>query len=113
MDRARVVILSGGSLFAQGVASRLQQHTDHIDLHRVDCQEPGALEQIIAVQPAVVILDATDPRIDQACPLTKLLQALPSLKVIRLDSQQDHVQIVTSQQRQAAEVRDLIQLIES
>lgn len=112
IDRARVVILSGRSLFAEGVASRLRQHGDHIDLHNVDYREPDALAQVVAIQPSTIILDATDPDVDQQCPLGAVLDALPSLKVLRLDPAQNLIQVVTSEQRQAAEVNDLISLIE-
>ena len=112
MARARVVILSGRSLFAEGVASRLRQHSDQIELHNVDYRQADALAQVIALQPSTVILDATDPDVDTQCPLGSVLEALPSLKVLRLGPQQNQVQVVTSEQRQATEVSDLISLIE-
>jgi len=112
MHLTRVVILSSHSLFAEGVASRLRQHSGHVDLQHVDVRQPNALARVFDAQPSVVILDATDPDIDRQCPLGVMFQSLPALKVIRLDPQQDHVQVVTSEQRLAGEVRDLVDLIE-
>jgi DNA-binding NarL/FixJ family response regulator len=111
--RPRVVILSGRSLFAEGVASRLRQDEARVEVVTVDSREPTALAEVVAAGPAAVILDALDPAIPENCPLSRLLQALPSLKVLRLDVQQAQVQIVTSEQRSASEVRDLIEVITS
>ena len=113
MLRARVVVLSGRSLFAEGVASRLRKYTDQIDLHYIDFRQSGALAQLIEAKPSVIILDASDPEVEQHCPLGAVLEALPSSKVLRLDPQQDQIQVVTSEQRPATEVSDLIDLIGS
>jgi DNA-binding NarL/FixJ family response regulator len=111
MARRRVAILSGHSLFTEGVASRLRQHSEEIDLHTIDARQSSALSDMIALQPSTIILDATDPEVEQLCPLNRVLEALPSLKVIRLDPQQDHIQVVTSEQRIAADISELISLI--
>ena len=112
MDRARVVVLSSHSLFTEGVASRLKQHVDRVDLQHVDVQRADALELIVASRPAVIIVDAGQDLGDH-CSLGKILQALPTVKVIRLDPQQERVQLVTSEQHPAGEVSDLIELIEA
>ena len=112
MSQTSVVILSGRSLFAEGVASRLRQHLERFKLHTVDSRQDDALAQVVAVRPSAVILDASDPNVTDHCPLNTLLEALPSLKIIRLDPQRNQVQVVTSEQRQATEVSDLISLIE-
>ncbi len=95
----------------EGVASRLRQDEARLEVVTMDAHEPHVLAQVIAARPAAVILDATDPHIAQSCTLSTLLQALPSLKVIRLDPQRKQVQIVTSEQRPADEVRDLLEII--
>lgn len=107
----RVVILSSRSLFGEGVATRLRQHLAESDVQTVDARQPDVLSRVIAVQPTVVILDATDVEAAQACSVGDLLKALPSLKLIRLDPQQKQVQVVTSEQRVVDEVRDLIDVI--
>lgn len=111
MARTRVVILSKRSLFMEGVASRLRQDEARLEVVTMDAHEPQVLAQVIAARPAAVILDATDPDITQSCTLSTLLQALPSLKVIHLDPQRKQVYIVTSEQRPAGEVRDLLEII--
>lgn len=111
--RTRVVILSGQSLFAEGVASRLRQHLDRLELVVIDSRESDALQQVLDARPSTLILDAADVMdITQNCPLGDLMRALQPFKIIRLDSQQQAIRILTSEQRLADEVKDLIELIE-
>ena len=111
--RTRVVILSGQSLFAEGVASRLRQHLDRLELVTIDSRESDALQQVLDARPSTLILDAADVMdVTRNCPLGDLIRTLQSFKIIRLDSQQQEIRIVTSEQRLADEVNDLIELIE-
>ncbi len=109
--RIRIVVLSGHSLFAEGVASRLRQYLQKIELEIVDPGQPDAMAQIAEAQPTIVLLDVTDPETTRFCPLSKLLLLFPELKVIRLDPQHEQIQVVTSEQRPAVKVRDLIEVI--
>jgi len=109
--RRRVVILSGHSLFAEGVASQLRQHQQELELEVVDIRQPDALVQIIAARPSVVILDATDSEVARLGLLSGLPRALPELKIVCLDSQQELIQVVTSEQLPADQVRDLLDVI--
>ena len=110
--RTRVVILSGHSLFAEGVASRLKKHLDRLDLQVVDINEEDVLSKVVSLKPATVILDALDKERSQLLPLSQLLRSLPGVTVIRLDPQQTKVQVVTSEERMLGEVKDLIDVIE-
>ncbi len=111
--RVRVIVLSGHSLLAEGIAARLGQQLSQQELMTVDANEPGALQHVIQANPAAIILDATDEDVTRTCPLDALLSALPALKIFRLDPQTERIQVVTSQQRQAWEVRDLVEMIQS
>jgi DNA-binding NarL/FixJ family response regulator len=106
------VVISGHSLFAEGIASQLQQHLQQWELQVVDARQPDATAQIIATQPSAVILDTTDPEIAQLCILSRLQLALPGLKIICLDPQQEQIQVLTSEQRPANQLRALIEVIE-
>lgn len=110
--RTRVVILSGHSLFAEGVASRLKKHLDRLDLQVVDIADQDVLSKIVSLNPATVILDAIDADSSNAIPLSALLKALPEVTFIRLDPQQSQVQVVTSEERMLGEVKDLIEVIQ-
>jgi acyl-CoA synthetase (AMP-forming)/AMP-acid ligase II len=112
MVQTSVVILSGHSLFAEGVASRLRQHLQRVELKVVDPRQTDAMAQIVAARPSTVILDVFDPEATQIFSLSKLLLLFPALKVIRLDSQQQKIQVVTSEQRWVDEIGELIDMIE-
>jgi DNA-binding NarL/FixJ family response regulator len=105
-----VVILSGRSLFTEGLASRLREHTEQFIVQHVDSRYDDALDRVIASRPSTIILDTTDEDSNRRL-MGAMVDALPSVKIIRVDPQQPYVQVVTSEQRQAADVRHLIALI--
>jgi DNA-binding NarL/FixJ family response regulator len=113
MPGSRVVILSTHSLFVEGVARRLREHLSEAQLQTIDARQANALDLVAAAQPGTIIMDATDAEAAQMCPLSKLLNALPLVTIIRLDPQQENVQVVTSQQRPAVQVSDLVDVIKS
>ena len=109
--RICIVILSSHQLFAEGVASRIREYLQNVELEIVDPRQPDAMAQITAAQPTAVLLDDSDPEVSRHLSLSQLLRALPRCKVIRLDPQQDQIQVVTSEQRPAVQVSDLIEAI--
>ncbi|NIS79029.1 MAG: hypothetical protein GTO14_02120 [Anaerolineales bacterium] len=109
--KAKVVVLSSRSLYSEGVLSRLQQHAGQIELHVVDGRLPDSLAEITSLSPSAVILDATDAEVAKHCPLERMLQDIPGLKIIRLDPEQQGFLVVTSQQHQAEEVQDLLEIL--
>jgi DNA-binding NarL/FixJ family response regulator len=111
MAQMRVVILSSHSLFTEGIASRLRQHAERFELQYIDSGQADALDQVIAAQPSTVILDTSDEELSRRCSIGAMIDGLRSVKIIRVDPQQEHIQIVTSEPRQAGDVRELIDLI--
>jgi hypothetical protein len=111
MAQIRVVILSSRTLFAEGIAQRLRQSPELLELHLVDAQQMDALERVVSAQPSTVLLDATDEETTRQCPLGQLFSALPSLTVVYLDPQQQRMQVVTSAQRSITAIKDLIEVI--
>ncbi len=108
-----VVILSGYSLFAEGIASSLRRKAEELEIRVLNPRQPNVLEGITELQPAVVILDTTDEAIRENCPVTGLLEAAPHARIIHLDPQRDRVQIVTGEERTAGNIADLIEVIRS
>ena len=106
-----MVILSGKSLFAEGIASRLRQFPQRVDVSILDPLEGDPISRVGRDHPAAVIIDGSEPKTDTYCSLCELLFNNPGLKVIRLDPEQSVVQIVTSAQLKASDVRDLVELI--
>jgi hypothetical protein len=111
MTKPSVVILSSHTLYAEGVTSRLQARADSLDLNVVDARNSMAMDQIIALEPHAVIVDASDAEASLNCPINQLLASLPKLKIIRLDPEQAGFQLVTSAQHVAHEVEDLLDVI--
>jgi hypothetical protein len=113
MSLSRVVVLSSHSLYAEGVLSRLKAHSNALELHVVDADQMDSMDQIIAIQPAAVIVDASDKDVNAHCPLGRLLKDLPDVRIIRLDPINKGFQLVTSEQREAEEVQELLTVLKS
>jgi hypothetical protein len=111
MAKAQVVILSGKSLFAEGIASRLKEFPQRVEISILDPREGDTISRVGRDHPAAVIIDASEPKTDTYCLLCELLINNPGLKVIRLDPEQSVVQIVTSTHLKASDVSDLVELI--
>ncbi len=109
--RVRVVILSGQSLFAEGVANGLRQYLPGVEFEILDPRQPEVMAQTAAFQPTSVILDSTDLECSEFCSLSGLLFAFPRLKIICLDPRGDQARVVSSEQCPAANVRDLVDAI--
>jgi len=107
-----IVILSSHSLFTDGVASRLREYPQRIDVRFVDPQQPDYIEQINAIQPAAIVIDAANGENPQCCPLCNLLVSFSNLTIFYLEAQQNDIQIVTSVRHSLNEIRDLIDIIE-
>ena len=107
----KVVILSGRSIFAEGVANRLRQNLDELEIKVIDIRELEALEGVVAIRPSTVIFDATDAEITDGDWLTRLLTALPMLQIVSIDPLKDQIQVVTSEQRPMGQVHQLVDII--
>ena len=108
---SRVAILSSRSIFTEGVIVGLRQRFGADSVLVVDVRQADSLERVLAAQPASVIVDATDAEIIRHCPLQALIERLPAVAVFRLNPQKDRVTIVTSEQRPACQLSDVIEVI--
>jgi DNA-binding NarL/FixJ family response regulator len=111
VPRTRVVVLGKPSLFTEGIAARLGQHADQVELVVVDSREADAMARAIAARPAVVLVEANDEHVDRPCPLGDLLEAVPAVRLIRLDPSEDRIRVVTSEQRTVNDPIDLINVV--
>lgn len=109
----KVVIVSDHSLFAEGVASRFEEFPERVELHFVNPKDEDSIEQIAAIQPVAVILNSSEANVKEKCLLCDLLSDFPSVRIIRLAVDQAPVQVITSEQSQLNEVRDLLDLFNS
>jgi len=113
MDHTNVIILSGHSLFAEAIASRLRQFPQEVEVSVVDVRQLESLVEIASKKPSVVIMDANDLDIMQLCPLRELVFTNPDLRVMSLNSQNEQIQVVSSQLHRVLDADDLIQVIQS
>jgi hypothetical protein len=111
--RKAFVILSSRSLFAEGMATRLSQFLSPDELATVDAHAPNALDLVIAAQPAAVLLDAGDEFVNQLAPLSGLLTALPTLRIIQVDPRGHQVQVITSACHSVDQAHDLIAILKA
>jgi hypothetical protein len=109
--RSQVVILSSGSLFSEGVASRLREHVGRVQVTLLDPRLPDLSSQLADLHPVAVILDAADPWVVEKCPLHRLMGFLPGARIVELDSQAQQVRVVTSECFPARDVNDLVEVI--
>lgn len=111
VSRTRVVVLTAHSMFTEGIAARLGQFLDQIDLQVVDSRGPGSLAHIRDAQPAVVVLEANDENIDRFCSLDEIMAVAPEVKVIRLDRDLDRIHVVTGELRTVDQPDDFIGML--
>lgn len=112
MSNSKIVVLTRHSLYTAGVVKRLEQSAEHLELVTVDIEAEDAIEEIESQQPNAVIVDSGfDAELD-CCSLDQILERFPSITVIWLDPGKDGFQVVTSEQRSATEVNELISALE-
>ncbi len=109
MRKPTVVVLSSHTLFTEGITSRLQAHDEALRLCVVDSRSSTALDEVLALAPQAVIVDASDPEASLHCPINQLLAKIPELKIIRLDPELSGFQVVKSAQHTARQVDDLVE----
>lgn len=105
------MVLTAHSMFTEGVATRLRQHLDQIDLFVVDSGEPDCLTKVKQARPTVILLEANDENTERFCPLGEILEAGPDVRVIRLDPDLDRIHVVTSQVHTVNAPTDLISML--
>jgi len=111
VSRTRVVVLTAHSMFTEGIATRLGQYLDRIDLKVVDSRDPACLKHIREAHPSVIVLETNDENVDRHCPLSEILADAPEVKVIRLDPDLDRIHVVTSELRIVHAPTDFISLV--
>jgi hypothetical protein len=112
MTHSRIAILTGHSLLADGIISRLNEYPDAIDLQIFDKNKPNMLADIKKFQPVVVILEEYGSHDLESYSLKQILNISPSLVIIYLRHGQSKVQILQSGQVPANRVRELLDIIQ-
>ena len=105
---SQVAVLSGQSLFVEGIESRLREHSERLEVHHIDPDVTDYVNLIGQIQPIAVLLDAADQNNTQCCFLCELLLTFPSIMIVRLAADQRDVQVIRSSTEHFEDVQDLI-----
>ena len=111
MKISKIAILTGHSLLADGIISRLQEFPERLELRVFDNNEPNLMADIETFHPLAVILEENAALRLETCSLNQLLNILPSLIIIYLRLGQSKVQVIQSEQFPANGVGELVDII--
>jgi hypothetical protein len=103
----KILILTGHSLFADGVISKLLNSPLAGKFDVVDMRQPDPIQAIIQANPDYLILDVTDPELTEQLK-GKLFSALACLKVIFLDPQKNHLRVLQCEEYDNSQIWDLL-----
>jgi hypothetical protein len=103
----KILILTGHSLFADGVISRFMNSPLAGKFEVVDMCQPDPLQAVINANPEYLILDATDPELTEQLK-SELFSALACLKVIFLDPQSNHLRVLQCEEYDNSQIWDLL-----
>jgi hypothetical protein len=109
----RVAVLAQRSLFTEGIVSRLREHAGQVEVQAIEAGAPGALHQLGASQPDIVVLDATDISTLERLPLVQLWSVLPKAKIMQLDSATEVVRVFCCAQYHAHGIEGLFEILGS
>ena len=109
--KTRVAILTGHSLLADGLISRLREYAEQLELQVFDIEQADALAQVIAFQPLALIMEESASQPPEGCSLKTILTALPNTLVIYLRLGDGDIQVIQSEQHHANGVQELLEFI--
>ena len=108
----KVVVLTDYSLLAQGITSRLRQSSSSLEVMVLDFRQANVMEELLRIQPQVVIYGSRDVEKSDRIPLGSLFNILPNLMVIELNLDNSNIQLIRGGQYNAADSTDLVSMLE-
>ncbi len=106
----RVYILSNYDLFGQGVMNLLRLEPE-IEIVGQGAVFERALEEIKRLLPEAVIVESNDLIQDSLSNITHILETETPVKVICLNLQENKLHLYRGEQREARDVKDLVDAI--
>lgn len=103
----KILILTGHSLFTDGVISKLLNSPLAGKFDVVDMRQPDTMQAVIKANPDYLILDETDPELTEQLK-SELFTALSCLKVIFLDPQRNHLRVLQCEEYDNSQIWDLL-----
>lgn len=103
-----VVVLMKNSLLAGGIASRLRDDAHLFQMTLLETTERDKMiEQLLDLNPNIIIMDALDVHLLEQLPIIKLLEILPKIKIVQLNGSNDDIHVFTSEEWQARKTDEL------
>jgi DNA-binding NarL/FixJ family response regulator len=94
-----VVVLMKNSLFAGGIASRLQENGEIFQTVLLDAADQAEmLLQLLHLDPVIIIVDALDKYLFEQLPLIELLETFPKTRIVQVNCINDDVHVFTSEE---------------
>lgn len=112
MNPLRVVIFFHNSLFAAGIASRLEE-AGFSDVSLLHVSQFDAEKIIQTVQPEIIIFDASDLDVAETICFFAILRGLPGVQIMQVDYAKEEVQIFCSRLKIAHEMGEFISLMQN
>jgi hypothetical protein len=106
----KVVVLTGNSLLAQGMVSRLREYSRLLELLEVDLATPHSLRQVSEFQPEIIIFDESAFTDSLQPLLVNLLNTVPDATLVELRMEDPNVQVIQSVRFTASSAEELVQL---
>ena len=103
----KVLILTGRSLFTEGVISKLRNSPFKGKIEVVDMGQADPLQAIIKAHPDFLVLDETDPEFSSQL-RTALFAAIPHLRVIFLDPKTTQLRLIQWDEYDNSQIWDLL-----
>jgi hypothetical protein len=107
MAAKKIAVLYRSSLLAQGLEAALRRAED-TEVHGLDLDTPGVLEQVAALAPFAVVVDPQELPGDSFAGLLDLLQRSPLVCVVSLRRGEDVVDILRKERVEVTKARDVL-----
>jgi chemotaxis response regulator CheB len=108
----RIFVLSSQSLFSQGVEILLRQDQG-MELVGEETDVDRAIARIKALCPDVIVVEQEPLASDPALVVMRILDELPSAKIVGLNLSDNTIRVYRGEQRIARSISDLLQVIEN
>jgi hypothetical protein len=109
----KIVVLTGNSLLAQGMVSRLREYSRLLELLEVDLTAPNSLRKVSEFQPEIIIFDESAFADSLQPLLVDLLNIIPNAMLVELRMENPNVQVIQSVRFTASSADELVQLFKS
>jgi hypothetical protein len=107
------MVLTGKSLLAQGMISRLRQYSRLFSLRVLNVSSPDFLQQVSEFRPEIIIFDERDIKASSNLTLADFLDFMPEVILVELQLETSDVKMIQGARVKASNAEELFQIINS